>query len=51
MAGDFISLLKEASIKTISHDNQLSQLKIEHFESALRLVEPIMKKEGFTSKP
>ena len=51
MAGDLETLLKEASIKTVHHGKMETKISLEHLKSALKIVQPIMKKEGFTEKP
>ena len=52
MAADLVTLLKEAALKTRANSSDKSSvLELKHFQSALKLVQPMMKKEGFIDKP
>lgn len=55
MAADLMVLIKEATIQLLLESQQKSEteclLKAEHLVKSLRLVQPVMKKEGFTDIP
>lgn len=53
MAADLVALLQQAKLLTWSKvkENKETFLKFEHFKSAIKFVQPMMKKEGFADKP